>query len=294
VNRLRNRLIAAFLAATIVPLIATVFIMTSLLERSLSYATTEELDRLSESLHNTALDYYQQERETLKEEARTGNAPHNTLLGQKRAEWPSSAMEFWDSGENERFNLTGEGGEELEYFVRHGADVWVYTQKFGKIRMHEITEQYRSARELVEQARARDLRRGLTTTLIVLVAAVWLVSLGWLIYLATRMSHPIHQLTAGLSNLAAGNLGARISVERKDEIGQAISAFNHTAGQLEQNRERLGISDADCQLAGAGPQDGARTQEFVDAHSTDGGGNPGEATSKRTAVHDTGGADRSQ
>jgi len=28
-------------------------------------------------------------------------------------------------------------------------------------------------------------------------------------------------------------------VERKDEIGQAISAFNHTAGQLEQNRERL-------------------------------------------------------
>jgi hypothetical protein len=54
---------------------------------------------------------------------------------------------------DERFNLTGEGGEELEYFVRHGADVWVYTQKFGKIRMHEITEQYRSARELVEQAR---------------------------------------------------------------------------------------------------------------------------------------------
>ena len=238
-NRLRNRLIAAFLAATIIPLVATVFIMTSLLERSLSYATTEELDRLSESLHNTALDYYQQERESLKDDARTGTAPHKTLQGQTRAQWPGSAQEFWDSGENERFNLTGEGGEELEYFVRHGADVWVYTQKFGKIRMHEITEQYRSARELVEQARARDLRRGLTTTLIVLVAGVWLVSLGWLIYLANRMSRPIHQLTAGLSDLAAGNLGARISVERKDEIGQAISAFNYTAGQLEQNRERL-------------------------------------------------------
>jgi nitrogen fixation/metabolism regulation signal transduction histidine kinase len=239
VNRLRNRLIAAFLAATVIPLIATVFIMTSLLERSLSYATTEELDRLSESLHNTALDYYQQARESLKDDARTGTASHKTLLAAKRTEWPSTAVEFWDSGENERFDLTGDGGEELEYFVRHGADVWVYTQRFSRVRMNEITEQYRSARELVEQARARDLRRGLTTTLIVLVAAVWLVSLAWLIYLATRMSHPIHQLTAGLSDLASGNLGARIELERKDEIGQAIAAFNHTAGQLEQNRERL-------------------------------------------------------
>jgi len=38
VNRLRNRLIAAFLAATVRSPGATVFIMTSLLERSLSYA----------------------------------------------------------------------------------------------------------------------------------------------------------------------------------------------------------------------------------------------------------------
>jgi nitrogen fixation/metabolism regulation signal transduction histidine kinase len=239
VNRLRNRLIAAFLAATVIPLVATVFIMTSLLERSLSYATTEELDRLSESLHNTALDFYQQARESLKDDARSGDAPHKTLLDSKRAEWPSSATEFYDSGESERFDLAGNGGEELEYFVRHGSDVWVYTQRFSKVRMNEITEQYRRARELVEEARARDLRRGLTTTLIVLVAAVWLVSLAWLIYLATRMSRPIHQLTAGLSDLASGNLGARITVERKDEIGLAIAAFNHTAGQLEQNRERL-------------------------------------------------------
>ena len=46
-NRLRNRLILAFLAATILPLAATVWITTSLLDRSLGYATTGELDRLS-------------------------------------------------------------------------------------------------------------------------------------------------------------------------------------------------------------------------------------------------------
>jgi nitrogen fixation/metabolism regulation signal transduction histidine kinase len=245
VNRIRSKLILVFLAATIVPLVATVYIMTSLLERSLSYATTEELDRLSESLHQTALDYYQQAREDLKNDAKAGTAVHQTLLIANRPEWPASAMDFWESGDNERFDLAGSGGEDLEYFVRHPDGVWVYTQRFGKIRMDEITSQYRDARELVDLAKARDLRRGLTTTLIVLVAGIWIVSLAWLIYLATRMSQPMQQLTAGLSGLASGDLSTRIPVGnvgrtgREDEIGQAITAFNHTAAQLEQNRERL-------------------------------------------------------
>jgi two-component system, NtrC family, nitrogen regulation sensor histidine kinase NtrY len=239
VNRLRTKLIVAFLAATIVPLVATVFIMTSLLERSLSYASTEELDRLSESLHETALDYYKQARENLKVDAKSGAAAHRTLTAANRSEWSAAATDFWDSGEDERFDLAGSGGEDLEYFVRHEDSVWVYTQRFGKIRMDEITARYTNARELVDQAKARDLRQGFTATLIVLVAAVWICSLTWLIYLATRMSHPIQQLTAGLSGLAAGDLATRISAGGKDEIGQAIEAFNHTAGQLEQNRERL-------------------------------------------------------
>ena len=51
-NRLRNRLIAAFLASTLLPLGATVWITTSLLDRSLRYATTGELDRLSRTLES--------------------------------------------------------------------------------------------------------------------------------------------------------------------------------------------------------------------------------------------------
>ena len=47
------RLIAAFIIATLMPLGATIWITTSLLERSLGYATTEELDRLSRTLEGT-------------------------------------------------------------------------------------------------------------------------------------------------------------------------------------------------------------------------------------------------
>ena len=46
-TRLRTRLIAAFLASTLLPFGATVWITTTLLDRSLRYSTTGELDRLS-------------------------------------------------------------------------------------------------------------------------------------------------------------------------------------------------------------------------------------------------------
>ena len=105
--------------------------------------------------------------------------------------------------------------------------------------MDEISAQYSSARDLVGQARSRDLRRGFTMTLLLLVGAVWLVSLAWLVYLAHRMSRPIQQLTTGLSGLAGGNLKARIEGNRNDEIGQAIAAFNFTASELERSRDRL-------------------------------------------------------
>src|SRR5213079_2155521 len=59
------------------------------------------------------------------------------------------------------------------------------------------------------------------------------------IFLAHRISRPIQQLTAGLSGLAGGNLDSRVLVDRDDEVGRAIQAFNHMAGRLQESTERL-------------------------------------------------------
>ncbi|HEX2462073.1 MAG TPA: hypothetical protein VHJ58_18145, partial [Vicinamibacterales bacterium] len=69
---LRNRLIVAFLIATILPLAATIAITTSLLESSLGYATTEELDGLARTLEDTVRQFYQREREALRQDAAMG------------------------------------------------------------------------------------------------------------------------------------------------------------------------------------------------------------------------------
>jgi two-component system, NtrC family, nitrogen regulation sensor histidine kinase NtrY len=239
VNRLRNRLIAAFLVATVIPLIATLWLTTSLLERSLSYAATEELDSLSKLLESTAREYYQQAKETLKAEASAGRVSSQTYQQPETTPWPSSVREFWESGEAERFDLSGAKGDHLDYFVRDGSGVQVYTRDLGNIRMEELSEQYSRSRELIEASRSRNLRRGLTLTLLVLMSAIWLVSLISLTYLASRFSKPIQTLTGGLSQLASGNLDVRLASNSDDETGRAIRAFNHMAQQLQESRERL-------------------------------------------------------
>ncbi|MGI8990344.1 MAG: ATP-binding protein [Bryobacteraceae bacterium] len=230
-NRLRNRLIAVFLGVTILPLMATLWMTTSLLDRSTS---TQELDEVSKSLKTTGREYYQQASEGLKLAALSGRVAPRRLAAADRAKWPDAFGEFWDSGENERFLRAGEKGGVLQYVVRQPAGIAVYSRELG-IGMDELSAQYRRARELV----GRNLRRGFIYTYVVLTAGIWLVSLGLLVFLANRVSRPIQQLTAGLSELAAGNFAARILNDREDEVGRATEAFNHTAAQLEHSRDRL-------------------------------------------------------
>ena len=71
-HSIRNRLIAAFVVATVLPLAATIAITMSLLESSLGYATTEELDGLSRTLEDTVRPFYQREREALRPDAAMG------------------------------------------------------------------------------------------------------------------------------------------------------------------------------------------------------------------------------
>ena len=59
--RLETRLLLVFLAATLVPVAVTVWIATTLLERSLDHGSTRELDTLSKSLEKTGREFYLRE-----------------------------------------------------------------------------------------------------------------------------------------------------------------------------------------------------------------------------------------
>jgi nitrogen fixation/metabolism regulation signal transduction histidine kinase len=221
------------------PLGATIWITASLLERSLGYATTTELDHLSRTLEGTVRQFYQRERDSLRREAMDGRiAPTPYSTGDASA-WPDEVRAFWESNEPERFSLSGAGGDHLDFMRRERGGVQVYRRDLGGIRMQELSAEFRRSRELVGSIESRDLRRGFTLTLLLLVAAVWLVSLAPLLFIAHRISSPIRQLTAGLTGFAAGEWERRLEKGRDDEVGRAVDAFNDMAEQLRRSRERL-------------------------------------------------------
>ena len=105
--------------------------------------------------------------------------------------------------------------------------------------MKELARQYTRARATVEHAQARDLRRGFISTLLVVAGGIWLAGLMVLVYFARRLGRPVHDLTKAMQSVAAGDLSKRVELDRSDEIGAAIRAFNDMAGQLQQSREKL-------------------------------------------------------
>ena len=239
VNRVRNRLIVAFTVATLAPLVVTLWITDALFEHSLRYANTKELDELSRSLQRTGREYYQQVRDSLKADVAAGRLKPERFDESDLPAWPPKVAEFWQGGEAERYLLSEPEGDRLDYLVRRPDGVLVYSARVGGIGLGRLSEQYARARALVETASTRDLRRGFTYTFGVLAAATWLAALVVLVISAHRISRPIQRLTEGLRQLASGNLAVRLAGAGDDEVGQAVAAFNRTAQELEQSRERL-------------------------------------------------------
>jgi nitrogen fixation/metabolism regulation signal transduction histidine kinase len=238
VNRLRNRLILIFVAATLVPLGATLWITTRLLDWSLNFTTIDRLETLSRTLERTGYELYRHHRDDLKRDAQAGAVAPQRFIARESDSWPAAVKAFAEGGESERFFYAGNRGDRLDYLVRHGDDVWSYSAPLG-VSMDQLTDQIRDARKLAAAVHDRDLRRDVRFFYIASAASFWLLALIALVYLAHRISRPIQQLTAGLQQLASGDLNARVKRENDDEIGRAVAAFNHMAGRLRESTERL-------------------------------------------------------
>ena len=232
---LRSRLTAIFVIATALPLAGTLWMASTLLERSLTYSSTAQLDSISKSLETAGKEYYSSARQALKAEALAGRLPFG-FVSQK--DFDSELDDFWTSRDAERFVRAGDHGQTLHLLQRRPGGVAVYSRPL-RLNMAQLSDQYRAARALVVDSHSRDLRRGFTTTLFLLAAVIWVASLFVLVYVARRVSDPIRDLTSGLSELAGGNFAVRVEPAQDDEIGRATRAFNNTARQLEQSRDRL-------------------------------------------------------
>jgi two-component system nitrogen regulation sensor histidine kinase NtrY len=230
-NRLRNRLIVVFVVATVLPLGLTLWTTLNLLDLSIGLAPLSELDAVSRSLERTGRELYKESCEALKRDA-----AEDKIAAKKIA--PAEAPAFWEQGAPEQFELAGDQGDRLEYYVRHDNEIWLYSRPMG-VAMGQLRRQIADARKALETSHAHDLRRGFSGPLLLVASALWIAALGMLIFLADRISRPVRELTQGLDRVAKGDLTTRVETRGSDETGAAVEAFNHMTGQLQQARERL-------------------------------------------------------
>ena len=108
-NRLRNRLLLVFLAATLAPLAATLWITASLLDRSLSLAATNEVDQLTTSLQETGRALFATTREAMQLAAET-QSPR--IFRPPTSNWPQEVRQFYEAGEKD-FQLSGEKQDQI-------------------------------------------------------------------------------------------------------------------------------------------------------------------------------------
>jgi two-component system nitrogen regulation sensor histidine kinase NtrY len=80
----------------------------------------------------------------------------------------------------------------------------------------------------------------LMVTLMILVGATWIG-----LYLAKRITRPIHMLAAAAREIGAGHLDRRLEPETFDEFGSLVEAFNAMAGELSASRAKLERSTVD-------------------------------------------------
>jgi len=198
-----------------------------------------QLDTLSRSLGRTGRELYKLAGADLKQHAEAGQLTPVKFGESGRAAWPAAVREFADSSAVEKFATAGADGSRLDYLVRRGPDVWVYSISLGEAGMDRLAREIHDAGALSEAVRERDLQQGFLLTYILLAASFWLIALAVLVFLAHRISRPIQGLTAGLTRVAGGDLTARVPASRDDEVGLAIQAFNGMAARLQETTERL-------------------------------------------------------
>jgi nitrogen fixation/metabolism regulation signal transduction histidine kinase len=218
-RKLRGKLVALFLVATLAPLGLTLWLASRLLDQSLNLAPVNELYDAAGMLERSGKSIYATARQLLREKARAGAAER------------VAADTKLDPGETERFWIEG---EDLFLLNADGK----YKLRLEGVSLSAIQAEVAKSRALVEAHRERDYRRGFSLTLALSAGAIWLAALGALLYFTGRVTRPIVRLTEALRHFGRGKR-VPLPVESADEVGEAIASFNEMSAEMERSREKL-------------------------------------------------------
>jgi two-component system, NtrC family, nitrogen regulation sensor histidine kinase NtrY len=117
----------------------------------------------------------------------------------------------------------------------------------GTLAQHSrrITEAYEGYTQLLVM---KPALQGVYLSIFIMMTLMILISATWIgMYLAKRITRPIHALAAGAREIGAGRLDHRIEPETRDEFGSLVEAFNTMASELAASQRKLERSRHDLE-----------------------------------------------
>ena len=156
VNRLRNRLILIFLAATLAPLAAHMWITTSAAGGERRYLFHRPArHRSPDRSKRTGREFYERASDDLKRRARAGEIGRADTIRVGSRLVARRVKRLRRRLEGDRFVRAGQDGDRLDYLVRHGNEIWVYSENLGDVAMERLTRRDpRGARRWKRRTRA--------------------------------------------------------------------------------------------------------------------------------------------
>jgi len=123
----------------------------------------------------------------------------------------------------------------------------------GKVRvLHEINQQGDEANRRLErmastlllrvaflQDKSQEVSRRAATLILLTVLVVLVLAAMGAYLLSRRLLKPVGGLLTGTRHIMQGDLGYRVAVVERDEIGQLAESFNAMAQEIQEHREQL-------------------------------------------------------
>jgi HAMP domain-containing protein len=195
---------------------------------------TGELDRLSRTLEATAHgSFISTSGRRARQDALAGRVTPVIYAGDAEA-WPDTVRACSGRAANGTLGLSHrrrshDHAPRRRWWRRRRRD---YRRDLRGIRMEDLSSQFRHTRAGRRGRRTRSTARLHADAPAPAGTLSGSCPLAPLAHIAHRISRPIQQLTAGLTDFAAGDWTRRVETTRGDEVGKAVEAFNDYAQQL--------------------------------------------------------------
>jgi nitrogen fixation/metabolism regulation signal transduction histidine kinase len=262
--RFKTKLIASFVALSLVPSILLFIVASGLLTSSIENWFSIQVERSLDSSLNVAQGYYERAQFTTKLFAKQINArltDAGFLNGEKAKLTSFLKTAKIEYGVDALHLITKEGtiiastwpeeewAEGISTLSLHGdiiRTVWegevsvvvdhlIPSSLAGKMeRIKRESEEYKQLKAFKNPIKGSYLLSFFIIVLLIIFSAIWFG-----IYLARGITVPLEKLVEGTHAVAHGDLDFQIDVKAKDELGQLVTSFNKMTHDLKQSREDL-------------------------------------------------------